>query len=440
MQKIRFGKDNEYYAVIYNKEEVDGKVTNKLVAAGYNAREGVEEQKYLILIGEQNDLNPRKNPYFNTKTKDKNTDAKFIVVYKENKPVGRSIILYDPLYNEYHSIYNREAVVWLGWPEFENIEVGKKILEISIKQAKEFKKKDPSLKYLIGPGRPNEQGIVGLRIAGSFIYFMEPDNPLWYEEVFNQSGVLTDNYWTSIRYRKQDIENWKRLLNTANQFLSEKNKAKIKMIKINKFTLSKHLNGIYKVYRDAWLSEEHIHGRTLTAKEFNYMVSGIKILIPLFWDNVYVVKDTMKNETVGISISVPNFNEVLEKIKSNSIGERIRKEIAVTAANFFGLKHYKSGRIFIAGVVPEKSGIEKSIISAGMISNAIKNFSNNGINDISMSQLAIPNKDVVIPLLVAHKVDKGLLRKNYKENIIPILKSLSKEGKASLAAVYKIPI
>jgi len=58
-----------------------------------------------------------------------------------------------------------------------------------------------------------------------------------------------------------------------------------------------------------------------------------------------------------------------------------------------------------------------------------------------MSQLAVPNKDVVIPLLVAHGVDKKLLSgENYKKNIIPILKELSEKGKTSFAAVHKTPI
>ncbi len=441
MKEIIFGEGNKYKAIIYTKGEMNGSVVHSFVDAGFNARKGEPEQKYLILLNELNDLNPKKNPYFSVSENGKTADAYFIIVYENGKPVGRSTALYDPLYNDYHIQYNREEVVWLGWPDFKNKEIGEKLLEITMDCAKEFKKKHGTLKHLIGPGRPNEQGIVGLRVSGKFIYFMEPDNPIRYKDIFEKNGIEVDDYWTSFRFTKSDVENWKKLLEMAKAFFKRNKNTNTEIIRLNKLSLGKYFKGIYDVYRDAWLSEEHVHGRTLTQKEFDYMASGIKILIPPFWNNIYIAKDKSYGKTVGISISLPNFNEVLENINSKASKERIRKEIIFLLKNFTGIQHYHSGRIFIAGVLPEVKGMRRSEISSRLIADSINNFQKNGINDISMSQLAVPNKDVIIPLLVAHGADKRLLLKeNYRKNVVPIIEKLSGEGKASLAAVYRLSI
>ncbi len=440
MKEILFGVNNKYRAVVYAKEEVNKKIVRDLVDAGFNAREGEAEQKYLILLNELNDLNPKKNPYFNVSENGKTVDAYFIIVYENGKPLGRSIAIHDQLYNNYHLQYNREEVVWIGWPDFKNKEIGEKLLEITMDCAREFKKKHNSLKYLIGPGRPNEQGIVGLRIAGKFVYFMEPDNPIRYKAVFEKEGIEIDDYWTSFRFMKKDIEGWRKLLDTSKLFLRKGKNGHTEIIRLSKFSLSKYLKGIYNVYRDAWLSEEHVHGRTLTQKEFDYMASGIKILVPPLWNNIYIAKEKASGKTIGISISLPNLNEYLEKLQSKNSSERIRKEMILILKNFIGIKRYHSGRIFIAGVLPEVKGMRRSIISSKLVAESVDNFQKTGINDISMSQLAIPNKDVIMPLLIAHGADKKLLKENYKENVIPIIKKLSEEGKASLAAVYRLPI
>ncbi len=439
MKEILFGENNRYKAIIYKKNEVSKKIVRNFVDAGFNAREGATEQNYLILLSELDDVNPLKNPYFNASENKKVTDAYFVIVFENGKPVGRSVALYDPLYNKTHLKYGREPVVWLGWPEFKNEEIGEKLLEITRECAKELKKKDSSLKYIIGPGRPNEQGIVGLRTAGKFVYFMEPDNPIWYKNVFKKKGIEIDNYWTAFRFTNQNLNDWKRLLSMSRSFFGKSKNGDTEIIQLNKFSLNKSLSGIYDVYKEAWDSEEHIHGRTLTNKEFSYMASGIKALVPPFWNNVYIAKDKKSEKTIGISISLPNFNEALEKLKSKTSSERIRKEIFFFLENFIGLKRYLSGRIFIAGVLPEVKGLKRSIISAKFIADSIDSFRRAGINNISMSQLAVPNKDVVIPLLIAHGIDKNLLS-DYNKNIIPILEKLSEEGKASLAAVYRLPI
>ena len=439
MKNVKFGKDDKYEAIIYTKNEVDKKVARAMVDAGFNARSGTIEQKYLILNADIDDLNPHKNPYFNSETKDKKTDARFIVVYENGIPVGRSIALYDPLYNEYHLRYKRTPVVWLGWPEFKNEEIGKTLLELTAESAKEFKKEDSSIGYLIGPGRPNEQGIVGLRVSGKFIYFMEPDNPLWYKEVF--SGLEVDNYWTAFYFGREDLSQWQKLIDASKMLFSRSKGSDIKIVQINKFTLSKYLSGIYDVYKDAWDSEEHIHGRSLTKEEFDYMVKGLKMLIPPFWNNVYIAVDKKSEKTLGISISLPNFNEALEKIDAKTSTQRMKREIAFFLKNFLGIAHYRSGRLFIAGVLPEVKGLRRSAISARLISSAIDNFKQNGIEEITMSQLAVPNKDVVAPLMVAHGIDKKLISgENYKKNAVKIIEELSEKGKASLAAVYKIPV
>ncbi len=438
MKRIKFGKNDIYEAVVYGKEEVNKKVLNDMLKAGFNAREGCIEQKYLILNGEADDLNPAKNPYFQSETETKKANATFIIIYKNGVPVGRSIALYDPLYNEYHEQYGRKPVVWLGWPEFKNPEIGEKLIELTLNEAKEFKKKDSSLAYLIGPGRPNEQGIVGLRIAGKFVFFMEPDNPLWYKEVFEREGIDVDDYWTAVRYTKSDLEGWKEMIENSRKFF-ERTGSGVEIIRINKRSLTKYIKGIYEVYREAWLGEEHIHGRTLTQEEFDYMVKGLKMLVPPYWDNVYIAKEN--GRTIGISISLPNFNEALEKINAKNASQRMRKEIFFFLKNLLGFAKYKSGRVFIAGVMPDVKGLKRSAISARLTSEAINNFHKNGIYDITMSQLAVPNKDVVVPLLIAHGVDKkSLSGENYKKNIIPILRELAEKGKTSLAAVYKIPI
>jgi len=438
--------EKSYTIKIFDKKEMNFWKVLSFVRAGFNARRNDEEQKYLFLTNELlGDVNPKLNPYFNY------TDSKFVIAYRNGNPVGRVIITYDPLYNEYHKKYNRDPVVWFQWLEFENKYLGKYLLDKSVDIAKEFKnKKDNEIKYLIGPGQPNENGIVGLRTERNFIYFMEPNNPIRYKDIFDKIPI--DDYWYSLKFNEKDLKKWKYILEKFDghvKDISNEKNSTFKIIQLNKSNVKKHLGEIEEIYKNAWDSEEHKHGRILKHDEFVSIFNGLKLILPKNWDNSYIAYKIAdkKNEgskksiyvPIGAAVSLPNYYEKFKK--HESFGIKILNELSI----FLNNKNYKTGRIFIEGAVNKIDGIdippmEKSSIVGMLTTETLKWFEEHDVNPITMSQVVRSNKDVIIPLVKMFnpKKYKDLNKLNYEGNIDSIIGELAKYNKVSIASVYKM--
>ncbi len=405
----------------YEKDEVNKRVVYDFVRAGFNARMEDEERKYLLLINELDELNPRKNAYFKVAE-----DAKFVIAYKNGVPVGRVVVTLDEEYNKHHKKYDRDPVAWFGWIEFDDEKTGKKLMEAALDIAEKYKKeKNSDIKAIIGPGRPNENGIVGLRVKGDFIFFMEPDNPLRYQEIFKDWEIDENGngYWYAHMLKEEDLERWWEKI--------EKYSNPAPWIKTyNKLNVGKARKPIYKIYTEAWDTADHPHGRNLEKREFNHLFNGLRLLLPFTWNEVKVAYRDKK--PVAVTVFIPNFNEVIEKTDSENFEEKKRKELLCLLSAQFK-NRWNTARSFIGGRVDGSRPSDVIKMSA----QSLKSMRRRGIKEISFSQHALLNRDIISTSLRFLGINLPETDPDYFSKAKKIMEDLADEGKASIAVVYR---
>ena len=353
---------------------IDIKIYDKPSGDFYRAHPRTEFYSTLI------DRSDMSNPYF------KIAKSKFLVAYKDGRPVGRVVVSVDDLYNEEHAKRGEEPVAWFGWISFEDMDVGEKLMETALETAKNLGNDDTlkykDLKYLIGPGRPNENGVVGLRTRGSFVYFMEPDHPLWYRCVFDDDWDV-ENYWIAVRVKHGG--DLKRIKNKMKKIIERTNEYGIERVSIR--DIGKYLKDIKKVYDEAWSTEEHPDGRKMTDEEFYSMVSGLKLLAPFGWNDVYLAR--YNDEIVGVNVAIPDFNDYLAN-SHGALNELYRVLVGK-------LKSPKRIRVLISGVTDIGNDMVKSFLETGLMAHFLDGKDH--YHEIDASQLAVKNTKVILPII-----------------------------------------
>ncbi len=373
-------------------DSLKGRNLRDFVYAGFNARRGDDERKYLFLLNELSDFS--QNPYF------RHTIPTFVIAYKNGVPVGRVAVTYDGSYNEYHEKYGRSPVVWFGWLDFDDDKTGEKLLNTALEIANKYKENlNSDVSAIIGPGNPNENGVVGLRKEGNFVFFMEPDQPIRYNEVFGDWKIDENGkgIWMSAKLDNDDIDRWSKVISKSSDF--ELRGYDIK--KYGKLNVNEAFNSIKEIYNIAWDSAAHPHGRMLYDDEFKNIFSGLKMILPFGWNEVYVAYKG--NEPVAVSVALPNFNEVFSKDADSPKAKMAKELLGLLHVQF--KQSYNGARIFISGSTLHNH--DGKLLVAKMTSETLKNLRSRGVNEITMSQLSVENTDVINPVLGLIGVEKG---------------------------------
>ncbi|MHB1375805.1 MAG: GNAT family N-acetyltransferase [Candidatus Humimicrobiaceae bacterium] len=372
-------------------------------------RSNESKKIFPIFLQEISDLNPTnkqipgiltKNPFFD------HSQIKFFIAYYNNKPAGRIMAFIDYNYNKTHG----EKIGWLGlFESIENSDIAEMLLETGIKYLKEN-----GCTKITGPAKFNANGEVGLLVDGfdKKPYFMEPYNTPYYAQYFEKYGFTKENDWFSMNtdyllsngYMTR-IENLMEKMNgtARNDRLNDFNIRKIDFTKIKS-----EIKIIKDLYNPIWGKGNHPQFTEMTKEEFDTLAFGIKAIA--LEELIYVVeKDGCP---VGISVSIPNINEIIEEHDINNLYmpskrlfslKDLKRDLDIfnTIKKRLKLKKFLGMRVLILGVDEKyrKTGIDSKLYYK--TTQAAKAL---GIKHGSGSQLADKNFEILNPLFKIGKV------------------------------------
>ncbi|MHB1443174.1 MAG: GNAT family N-acetyltransferase [Candidatus Humimicrobiaceae bacterium] len=364
---------------------------------------------FSIFLQEISDLNPTnkqipgvltKNPFFD------HTQIKFFIAYYNNKPAGRIMAYIDYNYNKTHG----EKIGWLGlFESIESSDIAEMLLETGIKYLK-----GNGCTKITGPAKFNANGEVGLLVEGfdKSPYFMEPYNAPYYAQYFEKYGFKKENDWFSM--------NTDYLLSngymTRIENLMEKMNGTVRNDRLNGFNIRnidfKNIKSEIKIIKDLynpiWGKGNHPQFTEMTKEEFDILALGIKAIA--LEELIFVVeKDGCP---VGISVSVPNINEIIIEHDINNLYMPSKKLFSLKDLkrdlNIFGTikkrlksKKFSGMRVLILGVDEKyrKTGVDSKLYyKTAQAAKAL------GIKHGSGSQLADKNFDILNPLFKIGKV------------------------------------
>jgi hypothetical protein len=341
-----------------------------------------------------------KNPFFY------HSQIKFFIAYQNEKPAGRIMAFIDYNYNNTHG----EKIGWLGlFESTENSDIAEMLLETGIRYLKEN-----SCTKITGPAKFNANGEVGLLVDGfdKKPYFMEPYNAPYYAQYFEKYGFTKENDWFSM--------NTDYLLSngymTRIENLMEKMNGTVRNDRWNDFNIRnidfKDINGEIKIIKDLynpiWGKGNHPQFTEMTKEEFDILALGIKSIA--LEELIFVVEKD--GSPVGISVSVPNINEIIIEHDENNLimpskrlfsPRDLKRDLNIfsTIKSRLKSKKFSSMRVLILGVDEKyrKTGIDSKLYyKTAKAALAI------GMRHGSGSQLADKNFDILNPLFKIGKV------------------------------------
>ncbi|MHB1346893.1 MAG: hypothetical protein ACYCXK_05305 [Candidatus Humimicrobiaceae bacterium] len=373
----------------------------------YRSRES--NKVFPIFLQEVSDLNATnihipgiltKNPFF------KHTQIKFFIAYENNIPAGRIMAFIDYNYNKTH----QEKIGWLGlFESAERTEISEMLIETGIGYLKEN-----GCTRITGPAKFNANGEVGLLVDGfdKKPYFMEPYNAPYYAQYFEKFGFKKENDWFSM--------NTDYLLSseymTRIENLLEKMNGTSRNDRWNEFTIrnidfkkiKSEIKTIKDLYNPIWSKGSHPQFTEMTKEEFDILALGIKSIA--LEELIFIVEKD--GRPVGISVSVPNINEIIIEHDKNNLYMPSKKlfspkdlkrdlDIFGTIKKRLRSKKFTGMRVLILGVDEKyrKTGIDSKLYyKTARAALAI------GMKHGSGSQLADKNFDILNPLFKIGKI------------------------------------
>ncbi|MFN3551214.1 MAG: N-acetyltransferase [Endomicrobiia bacterium] len=206
--------------------------------------------------------------------------------------------------------------------------------------------KEKGMKKILGPTAPSTNDEMGLLYEGydSEPVLMMPYNPPYYHELLINYGFkkAKDLYAYKITKENLPIGRIKKIVDTVKTKLPQ-----LKIRPVNMKNFAQEIKYAVEIYNDAW--EKNWGFVPWTEKEFVSQALRLKPLIK----PEFVLFSFLKEEPVGMIITVPNYNEVLKKL-NGKLGP-------IEIIKFLYYKNrIKSLRIMVMGVKKEyrNRGIE----------------------------------------------------------------------------------
>jgi hypothetical protein len=234
-------------------------------------------------------LSQKKNPYFN------HAERKLFLAYFKNEVVGRIAAIIDYNYVNHH----QKKVGFFGF--FESIN-DFDIASALFDKAKEWLK-SKGMELMVGPANPalNDECAFLLEGFSSPPVIKMPYNPPYYLELAERYGMtkakdLYAYYINLSQFIPEKVQNVVEKLKKKERFIVRP---------VNLKRLDVELKKIKEVYNDAW--QENWDFTPLTDEEINYLGKKLK---PIAKSEIIPIVE-IDNEPVGISIALPNYNEVL---------------------------------------------------------------------------------------------------------------------------------
>jgi hypothetical protein len=250
-----------------------------------------------LLMERKEFLDPNKNPFF------EHTDVAYFMAYENEKAVGRIAAVVNHAHNTFH----QDKVGFFGLFECFNNQEAANVL---IAEAKKFVA-SKGMTSLRGPVNLSTNDECGLLVEGlnQPAQIMMTYNPDYYIALLERCGLKKAKDLLAY-YVEVPAESPERLRRGV-ELIMKRNEFNIRTVNIKDF--KNEVARIKKIYNAAW--ERNWGFVPMTDKEFDHLGVQMKqILDPNF---LFIAEH--KGEPIGFSLTIPNINEALIKIRDGRL-------------------------------------------------------------------------------------------------------------------------
>jgi hypothetical protein len=324
----------------------------------------------------------------------KHSSLQTFLAYDGDKVVGRIAAIL----NNNHNAYNkRNDGFWGFFDCINDQEVANLLFETA---AKWLKDKGVDQKF-IGPVNFSTNEACGLLVKGfdSPPVLMMTYNYPYYADLIEKGGFskqidLISWHWDGDGYDDKSV----RLLNALQERLKRNN---IIIRKVDLKNFKEETVKLREVYNSAW--DKNSGFFPLTDEEFNHLAKDLKLIL----DPDFALVAEQNGKIVAFGLALPNFNEVLQKVKR---GRLLPTGIFKILLN---KNKVQSIRIYALGVI---DGYRKMGIEACLYGTIIKEYKRKGYK-YAEAGWTLENNTLINEAIIAIKGDPRKLYRIYEKQI-----------------------
>ena len=279
-------------------------------------------------------LNKKKHPFY------EHSDADFFTAWRDGKIVGRTAVLNNTAYNEYHKQSSGDIFLF---DSIDDQEVANALFDAAAEWAR-----SKGLNKLKGPKGFSLFDGYGVLVEG-FEYRQSMNfscyNYAYYQKLYENYGFYRINEYTSMRANTAEFDFPEKVYKVA-EIVKKRGKLKIKTYK-NKSEIRKDAQKICQMYFDSFKNNWEYF--PLTQKEFDFFVDNVlTFVIPGLLRFITNEED----EIVGFLVNFPDISAAMQRHNGNLMNPALlvdmvleMKKTHYCAMNGLGLleKYHKSG-------------------------------------------------------------------------------------------------
>lgn len=304
-----------------------------------------------LFVAQSDIMNPKKNPFFF------HGKIQQFLAIEDGKIVGR---IAGVINGTYKKVIGQNDGFFGFFDVINNQEVANALLNA----AENWLKEEGTTGKMIGPANPSSNDTWGMLVDGfdSPPMAMMPYNFSYYPTLVSNYGLhkQTDLYaWLFGRTGYDDVK-VRRVAGLIEERIKKKGIV-IRPLDLKK-NFSTEVERVKEVYNKAW--DKNLGSIPMTDEEFTHMAKDLKMIV----DPNFVRVAEMNGKFIGISIAIPNINDILINIKKGRLFPTGLIKLLTQQKKIGGL------RILILGVLEEyrKLGIE-SVFYAAMMDSMLAN-------------------------------------------------------------------
>jgi GNAT superfamily N-acetyltransferase len=238
-------------------------------------------------------FDPAKNPYF------RHARVAYFIATRDGRDVGTIAATVDAVYQE-----EDPGTGFFGFFEFVN---DREVAEALLACARGWLA-EQGMEKVLGPFNLNTNHEFGLLVDGfdSDPMVANPHNSAYYPKIYESIGLTPAMDWYAYDLRANG-KKFETLMRVSERLLSRHAELRIRTIDLANF--DQEIERVREIYRDAW-EQNWAHVR-VSDEEFTFIAKGLKQIIDP--DLCFVAE--VGDRVVAVSITLPDFNQVVKKMK-----------------------------------------------------------------------------------------------------------------------------
>ncbi|WEA00625.1 hypothetical protein [Mucilaginibacter sp. SJ] len=268
------------------------------------------------------------------------SSVQYFLAYDGDKVVGRIAAILNNRHNE----YNHAADGFFGFFDCIDDQIVANLLFGAVTEWLEHR----NVKHIIGPANFSFNETCGLLIEGFEFspVVMMPYNPAYYQRLIENIGFTKKIDLLAFRFGEDDYDD--KSVRLLDPILERLKRNRIVLRKIDMKNFKREAVSIREVYNKAW--DKNTGFVPMTDHEFDHIGKEMKMIL----DPDFCQLAEQDGQIVGFALAVPDFNQVLKKVKRGRLFPNGLIKILLNKKKITGI------RIILLGVVDSyrKMGIE----------------------------------------------------------------------------------